>query len=958
MTKRLACSLLLAAASLFAWTKLDLKNGDFEEAESHWNYGNKLAFISEEAARNGKYGLRVLDKDVVIGCGVNSGRVLVTPGKSYAVRFWTRSRGNSLGCGIYLTYYTEDRKAINTEAKGNQLIYSMKESRTWKENIFITKAPEEARAISIWIHSFSTSFADVDIDDIEILELTEEEAKTMTTTTSNMSNTYPALSPDRIRELEEMLPEKPMGLGVPASNREVWDKFAATNEGKNIIKAAMPLLNETFPELPDDLYLQFTRIGNRSNYEAVYNKRNSWIVRLAIAECLEYKGRFLPKLEEFLDQFLSQKSWVLPAHDGRLTVFNNILLYPDLTGSSVTAMIAYIDWFLQDKLKPETRQRIRDEAYRRSITPWQEVYRTGKLGSGRWWMVSLFNWNAVCTCNMLSASLILMESRHDRAEALAAMETSNKYFYRGFTSDGYCSEGLGYWSYGFGHFLTMGEIVLASTNGKLNIFDDDPIILKCCEYARNIMVEDGVAPAYADCGFNANPGQYNLAIIQRHYPELLLKPVQEPELPLSMLYFAIFAFSDGKPIDPSVIQPIPPVSFFDQAGILICRSKDDQGFTFGAAIKGGNNNESHNHNDVGSYLIVANKSPLVCDPGGEVYSRRTFSSERYTSKVLNSYGHDVPVVAGQLQLTGPDAKGVITEPVFTDETSSILIDMTSCYDVPELVSLTRRFTFDRVNRKISITDNVEFKTPQTFEDAIITSSFHRVNSKSQVQFYDQKSVVTADISVTGADWTLEEEFIDNPNRVSPTRFGIKLDKPVLKATVECVYTAALVDESFDTYYKEPDLSKLSLDQKAAITVQGEDFSFEHGGKAGVLAKVAANPPKDGKSIYLWDGRGHELGWTFEVPKDGSYIVTIRYCHDINRIVMREFRYDSAPDKFICNFPPTGGWSNNRNDWKMTTLSTKGQPIILKLAKGSHTIYMKNVDGSGLNFDQLTLVPLK
>ena len=495
MTKRLACTLLLAAASLFAWTKLDLKNGDFEEAESHWNNRNKLAFITEEAARNGKYGLRVLDKDPVNGSNIDCRRVRVTPGKSHAIRFWTRSRGNNLGCGIYITYYNEQGKALNTEHLGNQLIYCLKESRRWKENIFITKATAEARAISIWIHSFSTSFADVDIDDIEILELTEDEEKTMKTTSQNATNSYPALSQERIRELEEMLPEKPQGVGIPASYRDVWDKMAATTEGKNIVKSAVPLLDQTFPELPDDLYLQFTRIGNRSNYEGVYNKRNSWIVRLALAECLEYKGRFLPKLEEFLNQFLSQKSWVLPAHDSKLTVFNNTLLYPDLTGSSVTAMIAYIDWFLQDKLKPETRQRIRHEAYRRAITPWQEVYRTGQLASGRWWMVSPFNWNAVCTCNMLSASLILMESRHDRAEALAAMETSNSYFYRGFTSDGYCSEGLGYWSYGFGHFLTMGEIVLASTNGKLNIFDDDPIILKCCEYARNIMVEDGTRNA-------------------------------------------------------------------------------------------------------------------------------------------------------------------------------------------------------------------------------------------------------------------------------------------------------------------------------------------------------------------------------------------------------------------------------------------------------------------------------
>ena len=769
---------------------------------------------------------------------------------------------------------------------------------------------------------------------------------------------FPALSQERIRELEEMLPEKPAGVGIPASNREVWDKLAASSEGKYIIKAALPLLKESFPELPDELYLQFNRTGNRSNYERVYNTRNSWIVRLALAECLEYKGRFLPKLEECLEQFLSQKSWVLPAHDAKLSVFNNTTPYPDLTGSAVTAMIAYIDWFLQDKLKQETRQRIRHEAFRRSISPWQEVYRDGSIGEGRWWMANPFNWNAVCTCNMISASLILMDSRHDRAEALAAMETSNSFFYRGFTSDGYCSEGLAYWSYGFGHFLTMGEIVLASTNGKLNIFEDDPIILKCCEYPRNIMIEEGVHPAYADCGLNSTPGKNNLAIIQRHFPELLLRPVQEPKMPSNMLQFAIFAFSNGTPHNSRCIENVPPVSFFDKAGILICRSKDEQGNTFGAAIKGGHNDEAHNHNDVGSYLIVANKSPLICDPGSETYTKRTFSSQRYTSKVLNSYGHDVPVVAGKLQLTGAAAKGVITEPVFTPEKSSILIDMTSCYAVEELVSLTRRFTFDRVNRKIIITDNVEFNSPQTFEDAIITTSSLRVNSNSLVQFYDQKSVVTANISVNGSDWTLDKEVIENPNHISPTRIGIKLSKPVLKATVECTYTATRINESFDTFYKEPDISKLSLNKKEIITVQGENFSFEQGGKVSVQSKIAANPPDDGKSILQWNGNGHELGWTFQIPKEGKYIVNIRYCHNYNTMVQRELRHDSSAEKCNCHFSGTGGWSNDKDDWKESTLSHKGLPVILNLSKGTHTIYMKNTDGCGLNIDQISLIPLK
>ena len=33
------------------------------------------------------------------------------------------------------------------------------------------------------------------------------------------------------------------------------------------------------------------------------------------------------------------------------------------------------------------------------------------------------------------------------------------------------------------------------------------------------------------------------------------------------------------------------------------------------AMKGGSNGESHNHNDVGSFVVYANNEPLFIDPG-------------------------------------------------------------------------------------------------------------------------------------------------------------------------------------------------------------------------------------------------------------------------------------------------------------------------------------------------------
>ena len=92
-----------------------------------------------------------------------------------------------------------------------------------------------------------------------------------------------------------------------------------------------------------------------------------------------------------------------------------------------------------------------------------------------------------------------------------------------------------------------------------------------------------------------------------------------------------------------------------------------------------------------------------------------------------------------------------------------------------------------MKRRVVVTDTVEFATPQTFEDAIISNATYRIDSKSRIHFSCENSNLTASISVTGADWTVESDFIENAGRISPSRFGIKLDRPVLKATVVCVF---------------------------------------------------------------------------------------------------------------------------------------------------------------------------
>ena len=141
-------------------------------------------------------------------------------------------------------------------------------------------------------------------------------------------------------------------------------------------------------------------------------------------------------------------------------------------------------------------------------------------------------------------------------------------------------------------------------------------------------------------------------------------------------------------------------------------------------------------------------------------------------------------------MTGRQAQGILSEELFNDEVSSILIDMTSCYDVKELLTLRRRFTFDYAKRTVTIIDEVEFSSPQSFEDAILTNAEYCIEPKNALCFGDEKAALAADITVCGADWSISTEVIDNPERISPTRLAITLDKPVMKASVTIVFKEA------------------------------------------------------------------------------------------------------------------------------------------------------------------------
>ena len=598
----------------------------------------------------------------------------------------------------------------------------------------------------------------------------------------------------RVEAVTAMLPQRPGGFGKPITDRAAWEKLAKVPSYRQVVRQAEGILKQPIPDQPDELYLDYSRTGNRTRFQRVAFRRRGRVGWLVLAECLENKGRFVPALEKTVAALCAERTWILPAHDRGLRNFKGEQIDIDLASSALGWNLAMADYLLGGKLGTETRKLIRDNVHRRVVQPYLDMV-AGKRGKN-WWMNGTNNWNAVCLAGVTGSALTLVESRQQRATFVVAAEEHSRNFLRGFTPDGYCSEGLGYWGYGFGHYVLLAEAIRQATAGRLDLLARKEV-RAAATYAWRIEIIGGVYPAFADCSVRARPSSQLTHFLRRRF-RLGADPAEDSSMiqPSSSLFHAMmYSFGNSATREPrGEADGKPGVrTWFEHAGVLVCRPGDRSRCRMGAAMKGGHNAEHHNHNDVGSYVVVVGRRAVLLDPGAEVYTARTFSSRRYESNVLNSFGHPVPRVAGRLQRGGRQARGRVVRTEFTDQADTLALDLRSAYSVKGLKKLQRTFIYSRQGPgSLTVTDEVAFDSPQAFETALITLGRWKRAAPRSLIVYDSDEAVRVDIETTGGEFEVKAEQIreDVRTRSLPVRLGIAFKKPVAAGAITVKITPA------------------------------------------------------------------------------------------------------------------------------------------------------------------------
>jgi hypothetical protein len=599
--------------------------------------------------------------------------------------------------------------------------------------------------------------------------------------------------PDRVRFWETVLQTEPAGVGPSIDDRKTWNAIGERPEYRGLVGEAEQLAKRRLPPLTDELFLEFSRIGRREGCESRIDERQHIFTTLVYAECIENKGRFLPAIERAIVDFDQQKTWLFPAHDPELDNFHGNQTDINICSSAMAWNIATAAAWLGDKLSPETRRLVADNLERRIFTPFEEMVKAGQ--PRRRWILNTANHNSVTMAGVIGCAMAQIDSPKRRAYFAAAGEKFTRNYLYGFTADGYCAEGIGYWSYGFGRFVMFAETLRRATDGKVDLLSGDHV-RAIAEFGHRTEIQSGIYPTYSDCSIDERPDAELVGFLGNRYGWSLhaseraaLKSVRRG--PRENLFdFGLFDTVEVPSESTAKVEEsaLPPRDYFPNGGLLICRpaTRGEDRETLAVAVKGGHNAEPHNHNDAGSYILVLGDQPLVVDPGAEVYTSRTFSPRRYKSDVLNSFGHSVPRVAGRLQSSGFSSRANILSADFSEQRDVLRLDLAPAYDVDEVRHLTRTFKYDRNETcELEVEDSVAFTKPQQFETAIITLAPFREQSHGRLIVGKDESSVAVDISADGSDFrvsatTIEEELAGG---LTPTRIAIELTEPVSAAKI-------------------------------------------------------------------------------------------------------------------------------------------------------------------------------
>ena len=527
-----------------------------------------------------------------------------------------------------------------------------------------------------------------------------------------------------------------------ATDRAAWEGLPADLRAA-LIASGEAALAEPWQPLLATRFLEYARIGNRSEYERENFGRRNQLMALAFAECAEGQGRFVDEIVNGVWLICEETYWGLPAHL-HLQHAGPGLPDPaeptvDLFAAETAASLAYLDYLLGDALdsvSPLIRPRIAAEIDRRILTPNLEREDWGWMGFGFTHEHRPNNWNPWINSNWLACLLFVERDPARRVASVAKIMRSLDRFIDPYPADGGCDEGPGYWMRAGGSLYECLELLDQATNGQVNVFDE-PLIQAMGRFLHRVHIDGEYFINFADASGTVLPestlvyrygqaiGDRDMAAFGAWAAQVLSssgaggwgRPIESPMRWLRMI------FSAAEIAQAPAYAPQPRDTWLPVIEVMAARDQAGSADGWYVAAKGGHNNESHNHNDIGEFIVYRDGKPLLLDAGVETYSRKTFSPQRYEIWTMQSAYHNLPTIDSIQQAPGEQFTARDVHYRASDASAEFTLDIAGAY--PPEAGLTRWQRTVRLNRGqgVTVEDSYQLNhAPRSLTLSLLTGS--------------------------------------------------------------------------------------------------------------------------------------------------------------------------------------------------------------------------------------------
>lgn len=547
--------------------------------------------------------------------------------------------------------------------------------------------------------------------------------------------------------------------------REAWENLP---EGikRNCIAAGEKALDFKWPNLPATVFMEFHLDGNRSNFQNLQNDRRNALSDLVLAEMIENQGRFIENIINGIWATCEETYWGVPAHLSLQAAGNGL---PDAGEPSVDlfaaetgAQLAWINFMLKSRLDeyhPLVSRRIDNEINRRILDPCLER-------TDYWWMGfeadrAVNNWNPWINSNWITCILLSEKDAGRRNTALAKCMRSLDMFINGYPDDGGCDEGPSYWGHAGGSLFDCLDLLYMASGEEINLFNNS-LIRNIAEYIMKVHISGSWFINFADA--SARGTSYPAIIFQ--YGERIKNPQLKsfasflareaghgnsaPGGYLSRRLRDIFTVQDLEKEEP--VPPLLRDAWMPDLQVFAARDSAGTFEGFYLAGKGGNNAESHNHNDVGNFIIYLDGQPAIIDAGVETYTKKTFSDQRYDIWTMQSGYHSLPTVNGIMQKDGKDFRAADVRHEASEDLVEFSLELAGAYpDEAALKSLKRSLVLER-GKRVILTDQYELSGVNgPFTLSLLTAEKPEIDFPGNIMLADNGLTISFSVDQFAAD---------------------------------------------------------------------------------------------------------------------------------------------------------------------------------------------------------------